>query len=185
MRADAVENRKRIVDAARTVLDADEGGGMAAVARLAGVGQGTIYRHFPTWQDLVIEVHRVDLDDLAASGPELLRVHPPMEALRVWLLRLADYGRLKNGLSEAMGTLVHETIGRRSQVADLTAIELLLRAAQEEGSVRADITAEDLFLLVGFLWRIDPAPNREERAERLLDTVLAGIRATAVQSQNG
>lgn len=182
MRADAAANRTRIVDAARAVLDADEGGGMAAVARRAGVGQGTIYRHFPTWQDLVLEVHRVDMDELATAGEDLLGSHPPFEALRIWLQRLADYGRLKNGLSEAMSALLHQSLGPSAQVADLSALRLLLTAAQDTGAVRTDITAEDLFVLVGFLWRLEPTPDRQQRGERLLEVVLAGIQIPADRS---
>jgi len=176
MRADAIANRKRIVETARRVLDANDNPGMAAVARAAGVGQGTIYRHFPTWEDLVIEVHRADMDELSAAAPALLREHTPVQALRAWLGMLADYGQLKSETSEAMTRVLHEALGRAVQSPDLGALEMLLTAAQQEGSIRADLTAEDVFLLVGFLWRLDRAPDRTERAERMLDVVLIGLR---------
>jgi AcrR family transcriptional regulator len=175
MRADAVANRSRIVQAARLVLESDTAAGMAAVAREAGVGQGTIYRHFPTWEELVIEVHRADMEELAAAAPDLLLDHSPLEALRLWLGMLAEYGRLKNGLGDALASALHEALGRVVQTPDLGALRTLLEAAQADGSIRADLTAEDVFLLVGFLWRLDRAPDRRERAGRMLDTVLRGM----------
>jgi AcrR family transcriptional regulator len=150
---------------------------MAAVAREAGVGQGTIYRHFRTWEELVIEVHRADMDDLAAAAPGLLKDHSPVDALRLWLGMLAGYGRLKNGLSDAMTSALHEALGRAVQTPDLSALRTLLDAAQADGSVRKDLTAEDVFLLVGFLWRLGLVPDRDARAERLLDTVLHGLQS--------
>ncbi|RWZ46043.1 TetR/AcrR family transcriptional regulator [Labedella phragmitis] len=175
MRSDARANKDKIVAAARQVLEAGDASGMAAIAREAGVGQGTIYRHFPTWEDLVIEVHRADMDELSSAAPDLLRQHPPMEALRRWLVMLADYGRLKNALGDAMATALHNALGRTVQTPDLSALRTLLEAAQSEGSVRQDVTAEDVFLLVGFLWRIEPAPDRSARTGRLLDAVLRGL----------
>lgn len=176
MRADARANKARIVDAARRVLERGTGGGMASVAKEAGVGQGTIYRHFASWDALVIEVHRADMAQLAGAAPALLEQHPPFEALRAWLTLLADYGRLKSDLSEAMSRALHETLGPPEQLTDLTALETLIAAAQEDGSVRRDCTAADVFLLVGFLWRMGDSPDRPARADRLLDVVLEGLR---------
>ncbi|WP_181427447.1 TetR/AcrR family transcriptional regulator [Curtobacterium sp. MCPF17_011] len=175
MRADAAANKAKIVDAARRVLESGVAPGMAAVARAAAVGQGTIYRHFPTWEDLVIEVHRADMNELAAAAPGLLRAHPPVEALHAWLRMLADYGRLKDDTSDAMTAVLHEALGRAVQTPDLGALRTLLAAGQADGSIRSDLSAEDVFLLVGFLWRLDRAPDRTARAERMLDAVMRGL----------
>jgi hypothetical protein len=90
---------------------------------------------------------------------------------------LAEYGELKNDTSLAMARELHEALGRAVSIPDLGALRELLDAAQADGSIRADLTAEDVFLLVGFLWRIERTPDRVERAERMLDVIINGLRA--------
>jgi AcrR family transcriptional regulator len=172
MREDGERNRQRIVDAARAALDADQAPTMAAVARAAGVGQATLYRNFGNWSDLVLAVHRTDMSELVESAPLLLEDHRPMDALKLWLERLANYGRIKKGLSEAL----HAQLGTDNSPVTYP-LELFISAGAADGSIRADINAEDVFLLVGFLWRLELTPDRDERAERLIAVILDGLRA--------
>src|ERR1019366_5873634 len=97
-RADAARNRERILDAARTALTAAEdidAVTMHSVAQEAGVCQGTLYRHFPTREDLVLAVYHTDVERLIAAAAELSAEHPPREAMHRWLAELAAYGRVK------------------------------------------------------------------------------------------
>jgi AcrR family transcriptional regulator len=185
MRADARENRARILDVARAELDAGRTPTMAAVAEQAGVGKGTLYRHFTTWQDLVLEVHRSDMAELAAAAPGLLASLPPLEAMRSWLARLAEYGRLKRGLSDAMHAALRTQGEGGNEPPDIGAIDLILEAGRADGSMRDDISGQDVLLLVGFLWRLDLTPDRDERSARLLDVVLQGLRRARLQDRLG
>ncbi|MDT3445066.1 MULTISPECIES: TetR/AcrR family transcriptional regulator [unclassified Pseudofrankia] len=177
MRADARRNKERILDVARAALSAGQTPTMAAVARAAGVGQGTLYRHFPTWQDLVMEVHRADMAELVDAAPKLLEQQPPVEALAAWLSQLAEYGRIKKGLSDAMHAAMREQFAGEEHYPDLAPIDLILDAGKADGSIRGDVSGEDVLLLVGFLWRLDLTADRDERSTRLLRIVLDGLRA--------
>jgi AcrR family transcriptional regulator len=179
MRADARQNKTRILDVARAALNAERTPTMAAVARAAGVGQGTLYRHFPTWQDLVMEVHRSDVAELVDAAPKMIERYPPLEALGAWLAQLAEYGRLKKGLSEAMHAAMREQFAGDGHAPDVSAIDLILDAGKADGTIRDDISGEDVLLLVGFLWRLDLTTDRDERSARLLKVVLDGLRPVA------
>lgn len=177
MRADARQNKERILAVARAALTAEQAPTMAAVARAAGVGQGTLYRHFPTWPDLVMEVHRADMAGLVDAAPRLLARLPPIEALAAWLNQLAEYGRIKKGLSDALHAAMREQFAGEGTYPDLTPIDLILDAGTADGSIRGDVTGRDVLLLVGFLWRLDLTADRDERSARLLRIVLDGLRA--------
>lgn len=176
MRADAETNRQRILDVARSALLEGSRPPMAAIARAAGVGQGTLYRHFPTWADLVLAVHRDEMNGLVAAGPQLLETYAPLEALRQWLQQLAAYGRLKHDLSDAMHVALLEHAPTNNGSLDLTALDALLAAGSNDGTLRGDITARDLLQLVSFLWRIEDGPDQTERCDVLLDVVINGLR---------
>jgi AcrR family transcriptional regulator len=104
-RTDAARNRERILAAARAALTAADDiktVTMQSVAQKAGVGQGTLYRHFPTREDLVLAVYHADVERLIAAAAELSAAHPPREAMRRWLVELAAYGRVKRGVSRVV-----------------------------------------------------------------------------------
>lgn len=176
MRADARQNRERILGVARTALESEQSPTMVEVARAAGVGQGTLYRNFPTWEDLVIAVHRSDLADLVATAPVLLQQHEPIDALRIWLERLAEYGRIKKGLSGAMHAAMHDQLASEGYAPIVQAMDKLLQAGATNSTIRREVSGEDLLLLVGFLWRLDLT---DARSTRLLSLVLHGLRPDA------
>src|SRR5260221_12347750 len=91
LRADAANNRARIIQAAREAIASGSEGKLNAVARQAGGGQGTLYRHFPTREDLLAQVYREDVGELVAAAPALRADHEPVTALARWLDRVADY----------------------------------------------------------------------------------------------
>jgi AcrR family transcriptional regulator len=176
MRSDAEQNRARILDAARAALAESGEASLQSITKRAGVGQGTMYRHFPNREALVMAVHRQDVAQLVDAAPDLLKRHPPFEALRLWFDQLADYGRIKHGLGSALHTVMRTRLGSEGYGPVIGAIALLLDAGKEAGDIRPDVDAEEVLLLVGFLWRIDPDADREARARHMLTLVMDGLR---------
>ncbi|MEO3812319.1 TetR/AcrR family transcriptional regulator [Sphaerisporangium sp. B11E5] len=171
LRAVARRNRDRILEVARDALTASADASLNSIAKKAGVGPGTLYRHFPTRESLVLAVYRHDVEHLAGLAAVLLAAYPPLEALRVWLDRLAHYGRVRRGLADAL----RGATGDAPTGDPLTgALATLLEACERAGVIRPGITPGDVLLLTGFLWRTAPA-----RAGRLLDIVLDGLHAGA------
>ncbi len=177
LRADAQQNRDRILEVARDALAASSDASLNSIAKEAGVGPGTLYRHFPNREALVLAVYRHDVRRLVDSAPTLLEQHPPLEALRLWFDRLAYYGRIKHGLAAVLHAASSDGLAGETYGPVIGAITLLLRACEEAGSIRPGLDPDDVLLLVGFLWRIDPSGDREARASRLLDLVMDGLRA--------
>src|ERR1700744_72945 len=103
MRSDAEQNRARILAAAAAALAESSDATLNSIARRAGVGQGTMYRHFPNREALLLAVYRQDVQAVIDAAPALLAAHPPAEALRQWFGRLASYGRVKHGGGQGGG----------------------------------------------------------------------------------
>jgi len=177
-RSDAARNRERILDAARTALtDADDINAvtMHSIAQKVGVGQGTLYRHFPTREDLVLAVYYTDVERLIAAAADLLAAHTPREAMNRWLIELADYGRMKRGVSQVvLAAATRQAIAERWRPPVLDALQSLMDAGASAGELRSDVDAEDVWPLLGFLWH-EPLPL--ERTERLVAVVLDGLAA--------
>jgi AcrR family transcriptional regulator len=176
-RADAEQNRARILEVARAALDESGDVTFHAIAKLAGIGQGTLYRHFPSREALILAVHRRDVGELVDAAPLLLAEHPPFEALRLWFDRLASYGRIKHGLAGALHAVTRAQLAGEGYGPVIGAIKQLLDAGQTTGELRPDVTPEEVLLLVGFLWRIDLDEDWATRSRHLLDLVLDGLRA--------
>jgi AcrR family transcriptional regulator len=174
LRADAASNRARIIAAARAAI-ADEGDvRLNAIARQAGVGQGTLYRHFPTREDLLAEVYREDVDALVAAAPALLAEHEPLTALARWLDRVADYARVKRGVFAAVEASVSRELAAHSQGPIGEALTALLDTGKADGTIRPDIDARDVILLIGYLTRLDQA-EWDARSRHLLQVILDGL----------
>lgn len=178
-RADAKRNRERIIEAAVEVFSSDGGASLSAIGKLAGVGQGTLYRHFPDRESLVWAIYEREVDDLVARAEKLLKMTTPTQALRQWMSHLARFALTKAGLGAAMNEpIVRETKAARPGYARIVrVIEDLLAAGRATGDVRADVTVEDFLSLIAGLWQIGPGPEGEARAQRLLDLVVLAIRA--------
>jgi AcrR family transcriptional regulator len=181
MRADARRNFERIVDAARKVF-ADQGGGasMEAIAKQAGVGVGTLYRHFPKRIDVVEAVYREDVDQLVGTAARGLSELDPWPALEAWLRAYVDYARVKrtflNELHEAFEKNPDLKVASRERVS--AAFERVLKRAQEAGQARTDIDGDDLMQLV--MPMCTNATLTPEQGERLLRMIQDGLRPPAV-----
>lgn len=174
-RADATQNRARIIAAAREHIVASDDLKLNEIARRAGVGQGTLYRHFPTREALLAEVYREDVDALVAAAPALLAEHAPIDALARWFRRVAEYARVKRGVFAAVTSAVQSDLSGHSLGPIGDAITTLLDAGQSEGTIRLDVDARDVILLIGYLTRLDDI-EWDTRAQHLLDIILDGLR---------
>jgi AcrR family transcriptional regulator len=174
-RADALRNRERILSAAYGAFKDDPDVSLNAVAKLAGVGPGTLYRHFPNREDLILALYQHEVQAVVQSVPQVLAEYEPLDALRVWFLRLAEYVRLKHGLGEALHTVAAQNVINNTYAPVTAAVGQLLNAAERAGQVRSGLDPADILLLMGFLWRIGPGESGTHQAERVLDIVIQGL----------
>lgn len=179
-RADAQRNYDRIVAAARTAV-AQRGGDIVLedVARDAGVGIGTLYRHFPTRQALFEAVFLDEALELRDRVGELADDPSPLDALVTWLRLHMDFAAHGQSMGAAVMNLKH-TEGSDMQRAFIEMREAgatLLRRAQDAGAVRSDVDLSDVIRLVHGIVLINERAPDPERAERMFDVVVAGIRA--------
>jgi AcrR family transcriptional regulator len=180
MRADAQRNYDRLVTAARRVFD-EEGGGasMEAVAKEAGVGIGTLYRHFPKRIDVVEAVYREDVDELTSVAEAAVAELAPWPALVAWLEAFVRYARGKkrflNELHEAFDKNPDLRVASRDRIVG--ALSIVLNRAQEAGVVRSDIDAPDLMQLLGSMCM--SATLTPDQSERLLLMIEDGLRPQA------
>jgi AcrR family transcriptional regulator len=182
LRADAQRNRDRLLEVAVRALS--QGGAevpLEAIAKEAGVGIGTLYRHFPTREALVDAAYRSELAKLCESATDLLRDSPPERALRVWMDHFIDYMATKQGMSEALRALIDSGGNPFSESGSrlTAALSLLLTAGAEGGTLRPDIAPEDVLAALNGVSLSSGGPALRERAGRLLDLLLDGLRYQA------
>jgi AcrR family transcriptional regulator len=178
-RADAVRNRARIVETARQVFAArGADASLEEIARGAGVGIGTLYRHFPTRDDLVEAVFHVRIDELQALAEELLASDVPGEALAVWLHAQLEQAATCRGLAaEAMLTMLADRDEPSACESMRRAGAALLARAQAAGQVREGVDIDDLVRMVQAVTLAAEESDDPDTAERLFGFVLDGIRA--------
>ena len=178
-RVDAVRNRERVLEAAKTVFSA--GGpdaSLEVVARTAGVGIGTLYRHFPTREALFEAVYRREVQQLAGLAERLKDEAEPVEALRQWMRSNVRFVATKKGMAAALALAAYKPSALYSYSFDeLTrAVGGLLQRAIAAGEIRDDISPEDLLrALVGMCYMHDH-PGWEKSVLRLLDVFIDGLR---------
>lgn len=175
VRRDVSRNRAAILDAARELVAEPGELRLSAVAQRAGVGQGTLYRHFATRDDLLEALYTQEIDDLVAEAQRLVDAYPPDEALRRWFDRIATYARVKRGVMEVVEAAVWSDIsaGTHGKLGD--ALTTLLGAGARAGRLRADVGPRDVILLSWFLAHVE-ADEWDDRVPRLLDVLLEGLR---------
>jgi AcrR family transcriptional regulator len=177
-RADATENRDRIIETARAVIANSGEVKLNAIAKQAGVGQGTLYRHFPTREHLLAEVYRDELTQLVDAVEPLLAEHPPLRALTAWLQRVVEYARVKRGVMAAIEASAWQDLysGHHHRLDE--ALGKLLDRAKDAGQVREDIDAADVILLLGALSRI-PESEWDPRARTIVAVIVDGLRSAS------
>ena len=180
LRSDAVANRDRIVAAARAELSRSNGAvadlKLHGIAKSAGVGQGTLYRHFPTREHLLAEVYRHELTQLVDAVAPLLAEHSPLQALTRWLHRLLGYARVKRGVMAAIeASAWHDLYSDQHHRLD-DALGILLDQGRATGEVREEVDVTDVILLLGVFSRI-PEPEWDLRADRIVAVIIDGLRA--------
>ena len=181
-RADARRNREKVL-AAALELFAERGtdGSLEEVAKRAGVGIGTLYRHFPTRDALVEAAYRNEVASLRAAADELLAELPPDRALEAWMRRFVDYGATKRGMHDALQSVVAARsdlfADTRAQVTE--AVGALLAAGAAAGTLRGDVAAEDVLRAMGAIWLVPDGQDWTEEALRVLRLVMDGLRYRA------
>ncbi|MEU4240202.1 helix-turn-helix domain-containing protein [Actinoplanes sp. NPDC026619] len=179
-RADAVRNRARILDAAEKVL-VERGTTVSTeeIAKAAGVGIGTLFRHFPTKEELVRGVFEARLQRLAEDATRLAESDDPGAALATFLRQAVDQSEVKNALAGMLTAAGLEIQSGEPQRALREALGTLLRRAQQSGAVRQDLEVPELIgLLAGTSKAMEYAGGSAPARSRILDVVLTGLRAT-------
>lgn len=178
-RSDAVRNRERVLEAAKAVFSA--GGpeaSLEAVAKRAGVGIGTLYRHFPTREALFEAVYRHEVEQLGELAEQLKSEAAPVDALRRWLRSNIEFVATKKGMSAALALAAHSSSHLTAYSFDrLTkAVGALLDRAVAAGEIRADVGPEDVLrALVGMCYLHDQ-PGWQASVMRLMDVFVDGLR---------
>jgi AcrR family transcriptional regulator len=178
-RTDAQRNRERILEVAKAAF-ARSGANTSLddVARQAGVGPGTLYRHFPTRDALLEAVYHTEVGKLAAAQRELSENLPPVEALRAWMLLFVDYIAAKHIIAPALNTIVGgpSKVYEASRTQVSGAIETLVKRAIKSGDIRKDLDAFDLLRALIGVSNVASAPDWQQSAKRLVDILILGSR---------
>ena len=178
-RADAQRNRERILEVARLAFTRH---GVEAtlddIARQAGIGPGTLYRHFPT-RDLLIEaVYRSEVEKLTAAGQRFAATMPPLEALRAWMLLFIDHVAAKTLIIPAMDTVAGGSMrlieGTRGLIHN--AFLVLVQRAIDSGDLRGDTDPHDIIRALIGVFHTTASPGWERSARRIVDILIAGSR---------
>ena len=177
LRADARANRDRILDIARDALATDSTASLNSIAKMAGVGAGTLYRHFPSRESLVLGVYRKELDLLVALAPTLLAKRPPLQAFRTWCDHLAQLGRMKYGIADIVHAATSDQDLQETYTPMLGAVRQLINACERSGDIDRGSNPDDFLVFVGLLWRIPPSAGGEARVKRLLALAFRGLGA--------
>jgi AcrR family transcriptional regulator len=179
LRADAQRNRDKLL-AAATQAFAEHGEDVAleTVAARAGVGIGTLYRHFPSREALVVAAYRQEVDALCAAASELLETLPADQALRAWAERFADYIATKRSMGAALRAAAASDsplfANTREQITG--ALRLLLDAGEASGTLRAGVDPMDVINVINGIWHLPAGPRWREDVGRMLDLVVDGLR---------
>jgi AcrR family transcriptional regulator len=178
-RADALRNRERLIEAATRVFAVGAPqASLEAVAREAGVGIGTLYRHFPTRETLFEAVYRREVDQLGDFAERLAQEAPPVEALRQWLHANVRLVATKRGMVEALQLVASGSSELKAYSFErlAAALALLLARGAEAGDIRPDITAEDLLRTVIGILYADSSSDWQASALRIIDVFVDGLR---------
>src|SRR5580658_2320250 len=178
-RTDAQRNRERILEVAKGAFTrSGANASLDDIAKEAGIGAGTLYRHFPTRDALIEAVYRTEVEKLAAAEKKFSESLPPIEALRAWMLLFVDHIAAKQIIAPALNTLVGGPSklfeGSRAQIQG--AIDALVRRAIKSGDIRKDLDPFDLLRALIGVSHIASGPGWQQSARRLVDILITGSR---------
>ena len=178
-RSDAQRNRERILEVARQAFSrSGANASLDDIAKKAGVGPGTLYRHFPTREELLAAVYRAEIEKLAAAEQKFAEELPPIEALRAWLLLFVDYIAKKQVIAPALNALLGDPkkVFEASYSRIWDAIRALVKRAIETGDIRKDLDPIDLLRALIGVASVATSPDWQQSARRLVDILIAGAR---------
>ena len=178
-RTDAQRNRGRILEVAKQAFTRSGANtSLDDIARDAGVGAGTLYRHFPTRDALIEAVYRSEVEKLAAAERKFSETMPPVAALRAWMLLFVDYIAAKHIIAQALNTFVGGPSklyeGSRAQIQG--AIDALVKRAIKSGDIRKDLDPFDLLRALIGVSNVASTPDWQQSAKRLVDILISGSR---------
>jgi AcrR family transcriptional regulator len=178
-RTDAQRNRERILEVAKEAFTrSGADASLDDIAKQAGVGPGTLYRHFPTRDALIEAVYRSEVEKIAAAARKLADELPPLEALRAWMLLFVDHIAAKQIIAPALNSIVGGASklyeGSRGQIQE--AIDTLVKRAIQSGEIRRDLDAFDLLRALIGVSHVSAGPDWKQSARRLVDILIAGSR---------
>ncbi|MGH9686503.1 MAG: TetR/AcrR family transcriptional regulator [Candidatus Acidiferrales bacterium] len=178
-RADARRNRERILEVAKQAFTRSGANtSLDDIAKQAGVGAGTLYRHFPTREELLEAVYRAEIEKLAAAEQKLAETMPPVEALRAWLWLFIDAIATKHLIAPALNALLEDpkNVFEASHAQIHEAIRALVRRAIKSGDIREDLDPIDLLRALVGVSNVASSPDWQQSAKRLVDILVAGSR---------
>ena len=176
-RADAQRNRERILEVAKVAFTrSGANASLDDIAKEARVGPGTLYRHFPTREELLQAVYRSEMEKLAAAGRKFAQSMSPMEALRAWLLLFVDAIETKQIIAPALNTLIgdHKKVFASSYAKIQEAIDALVKRAIKSGDIRKDLNPMDLLRALVGVANVSTSPDWRQSARRLVDILITG-----------
>jgi AcrR family transcriptional regulator len=180
-RADALRNRDNLLKVAKAAFTREGTGiNLDDVAARAGLGVGTLYRHFPTRDALIEAVYRAEVEELAAAAARLSLDHSPIEALREWMRLFVDYFATKQLIAPALNAMVGGPSQLYASSGELvkTAIDSLVGRAVEAGDIRPDLDPLDLLRALVGVANVAASPDWEASAKRLVDILILGSKPT-------
>ena len=183
-RADAQRNLITLLDAAKAIFaEAGVDAPVRAIAERAGVGIGTVYRHFPRRADLIAAVFRQEIDACADAADQLAKTHPPVEALSLWMRRFVELAATKHGLAQALhsGDPAYAARPARRETRLLPAFQALFDAAQATGEIRKDVASAEFLSAAASLCTSAGAAN-PDLAQRLVGLLVDGLRNAAIKA---
>ena len=178
-RADAERNRDRVLEVAKEAFTrSGADASLDDIAKRAGVGAGTLYRHFPSREALIEAVYRSEVAKLAAAEQNFAETMLPIDALRAWMLLFVDYIATKKIIAPALNTLVggHPKVFEASYNQIWEAIRALVKRAIKSGDIRKDLDPIDLLRALIGVSNVASTPDWQQSARRLVDILITGSR---------
>src|SRR6516165_2905943 len=178
-RADAERNRARVLGAAKEAFTrSGPDASLDDIAKQAGVGPGTLYRHFPSREALIEAVYRTEVEKLADAERNFAETMPPIEALRAWMLLFVDYIAAKKIIAPALNTLIGDPkkLFEASYTQVWEAMRALVKRAVKSGDIRKDVDPIDLLRALIGVSNVNTSPDWQRSARRLVDILISGSR---------